>query len=282
MWYDQVSVLRPRTAERTQLAKVDTKNETRSFPLKQELDPKSEEILESLWRLGQEEGRDILNLTDFDQPPDNDALEHLVEIGYVSISGKAIKLEESGFDEARNTVRRHRLAERLLVDILDVSGHDLVDESACKFEHLLHKGIEEKICTLLGHPKTCPHGHPIPPGSCCEASRESDVRLVATLADLRVGQKGTIAYLHVTDPDKMQKLMSMGVLPGTTVSLIRRDPSYVFQVGFSQFAVDADLAGGIFVRLEDSSEPAPVRRFGAGHHRRRRKFVGRNFGRFGH
>ncbi len=76
-----------------------------------------------------------------------------------------------------------------------------------------------------------------------------DLRLVASVADLKVGQKGSIAYLHSHDQSRTQKLMAMGVCPGASLHLLQRRPSFVFQIGHSQFAVDEELARGIYIRL---------------------------------
>jgi DtxR family Mn-dependent transcriptional regulator len=145
------------------------------------------------------------------------------------------------------TVRRHRLSERLLMDILDLKG-DRGNAKACEFEHLLHQGVDTKICTLLNHPATCPHGKPIPPGDCCREARAAGAVGVVALTEIKAGEGAEIAYLATTDPKKMQKLMSMGVLPGTSLKLSRRFPSYIFKVGNSEFAVDEELAKEIFVR----------------------------------
>jgi DtxR family Mn-dependent transcriptional regulator len=72
------------------------------------------------------------------------------------------------------------------------------------------------------------------------------------LTELRPGEPGEIAYLAASDVRKMQKLMSMGVLPGTSVTLTRTYPSYIFKVGQSEFAVDEELAREIFVRKESA------------------------------
>ena len=135
-----------------------------------------------------------------------------------------------------------------MVDVL-VTSEDQVDARACSLEHALVDGIEESICTLLGHPRACPHGKPIPPGECCKQMRSSVGRLIAPLCELKPGQEGQIAYLHMHDPQHLQKLMAMGVLPGVALKLKSNFPSYVFEAGFSQFAVDETIAADIFVRL---------------------------------
>lgn len=69
-----------------------------------------------------------------------------------------------------------------------------------------------------------------------------------SLNNLGIGQKGKVARIHTKERNKLQKLMAMGVLPGIAISLIQKFPSYVFQIGHSQFAVDKELAECIFVR----------------------------------
>ena len=68
------------------------------------------------------------------------------------------------------------------------------------------------------------------------------------LTEFKPGESGEIAYLAATDVSKMQKLMSMGVLPGSDLEVTRTFPSYIFKVGHSEFAVDDELAREIFVR----------------------------------
>lgn len=208
---------------------------------------KAEEILESLWIMTEEKGEDACHFERLGIFPEDEGLTELIRQAFVEVNGDWVRLRKEGREEARMTVRRHRLAERLMMDILDIKG-DKGDERACEFEHLLHHGVDTKICTLLNHPTNCPHGKPIPPGSCCEqARREGEVGVVA-LTELKAGERGEIAYLAATDAGKMQKLMSMGVLPGSDLLVTRTFPSYVFKVGYSEFAVDSELGREIFVR----------------------------------
>ncbi len=125
-----------------------------------------------------------------------------------------------------------------------------MDEGSCKFEDLLHKGLEDNVCALLGHPKICPHGKPIPPGKCClEKKRQGALKFVSSLDQLELKDKGQIAYLQAKDKNQMQKLISIGALPGVPIALLQKFPSYVFQIGESQFAIDRELAESIYVRL---------------------------------
>lgn len=213
------------------------------------LTAKAEEILEALWIATEEEGQASADFAALGIEADDSGLAELLGLGYVAAQGERVSLRPEGRGEARMTVRRHRLAERLMMDILDIQGASGNDR-ACEFEHLLHHGVDTKICTLLNHPATCPHGKPIPPGSCCEQARADGGVGVVALTELRPGEPAEIAYLAAGDVRKMQKLMSMGVLPGTSVTLLRTYPSYIFKVGQSEFAVDEDLAREIFVRKE--------------------------------
>jgi DtxR family Mn-dependent transcriptional regulator len=81
-----------------------------------------------------------------------------------------IKLTPHGEQRALEIIRRHRLAERLFFDTFGLE-EALLDVNACKIEHTLGPEVTIKICTFLGHPLTCPHGSPIPPGDCCPPRR---------------------------------------------------------------------------------------------------------------
>jgi len=77
-----------------------------------------------------------------------------------------VHLTEAGSRRARDVVRRHRLAERLFTDTFAIEDAE-AQAQACRFEHIITPELDQRICSFLGHPKTCPHGNPIPPGSCC-------------------------------------------------------------------------------------------------------------------
>ena len=81
---------------------------------------------------------------------------------------KMIEFTARGRQRAADVIRRHRLAERLFTEALNIQDEAEVEEQACKFEHILSAEATDKICSFLGHPETCPHGSPIPPGPCCE------------------------------------------------------------------------------------------------------------------
>src|SRR5580693_5527516 len=81
-----------------------------------------------------------------------------------------VELTPRGRQRAADIIRRHRLAERLFTDSLALDSESEIEQQACKFEHILSPEATDKICAFLGHPRTCPHGSPIPPGPCCGRS----------------------------------------------------------------------------------------------------------------
>jgi DtxR family Mn-dependent transcriptional regulator len=203
----------------------------------------AQELLEKLWLAEEESHPGIEESTgligEFDE---------LDSLGLVQNQQQRWMLTENGRTEAAKAIRRHRLGERLMTDVFDTHNQEM-EEHACRLEHALLDGLDESICTLLGHPQFCPHGKPIPPGECCRQMRERVERLIAPLNELSEGVEGKIAYLQMNHPARLQKLMAMGVLPGEKITLLRSSPSYVFEVGFSQFAVDEEIASTIYVRL---------------------------------
>lgn len=209
------------------------------------INDRAQEILESLWGHEDGESRQPMKLGIAQGEPE---IEELVKFGFIKLHDDKISLTEKGRMEGEKIVRRHRLAERLFTDVLDFKK-DIIHSVSCKFEHLLHENMEDNICILLGHPRTCPHGRRIPPGECCKKLEKHAGKVVASLATLSAKQKGKVAYIQTRDPKQLQKLMAMSILPGLSITLLQTFPSFVFQIGQSQFAIDKELAENIYVRL---------------------------------
>jgi putative ABC transport system ATP-binding protein len=83
---------------------------------------------------------------------------------------RMIVFTEKGRKRAEDVIRRHRLAELLFTETFQVHDEKEVAEQACRFEHILSPEATDSICSFLGHPRTCPHGSPIPAGDCCVAA----------------------------------------------------------------------------------------------------------------
>lgn len=213
-----------------------------------------EEILEVLWVKLEEEGQETVSLKDIivgSSPVYGESIAVLEKKELVKTDGDQIQLTDNGFEEARRTIRRHRLSERMFLDIFDIT-EDEIEEVACRFEHILIRPeLEEKICELLGHPRSCPHERPIPIGDCCHRAETRVDQRVVPMSNLRQGESGAIAYVHTGDSEKLKKLMALGILPGESITLQRRYPSFVFTVGRSRYAVDEGMAEAIYVKRAD-------------------------------
>lgn len=207
----------------------------------------AEEILEKLWIIMREEGRESGGLDELGIESNAPELGELTRLGYVAVSHGDAALKQEGMKEGEKAVRRHRLAERLFTDLFHIKG-PIVEENACRFEHMLKKDVEESACTLLGHPRSCPHGKPIPEGSCCKRAGKILKSLVFSVRDADKGSRGKIAYLETKNNKILQKLMAMGVLPGVPVEIVQTFPAYVLKVGNTQVAIDKEMAECIFIR----------------------------------
>jgi putative ABC transport system ATP-binding protein len=104
--------------------------------------------------------------------PATKILGRMTELHLVQLQNGEAQLTTAGTQRARDVVRRHRLAERLFKDTFSIDESE-VHTQACKFEHIISPELDQRICTFLGHPKTCPHGNPIPPGDCCNGKPKS-------------------------------------------------------------------------------------------------------------
>jgi putative ABC transport system ATP-binding protein len=134
-------------------------------------------LLEQIWICG-EEGKPaeihhlqatgpVGRLPQITDEPAARVLGRMSDVELVEVSADTVRLTGSGARRARDVVRRHRLAERLFTDTFAVDDSE-AHTQACKFEHIISPELDQRICSFLGHPKTCPHGNPIPPGVCCD------------------------------------------------------------------------------------------------------------------
>ena len=169
----------------------------------------------------------------------------------LSRDSNKIALTEKGTDYARQLIRAHRLAERLLYDVL---GGDF-ESGACEFEHTVTPELVDSICILLGHPKTCPHGSPIPQGKCCKESWRTAQSSVVPLVELKVGQSARVAYINCKNDQQLHKIDSLCIRPGTIATLHQRYPTYVIECEGSNIAMDEQIASNICVWREPQHFP---------------------------
>lgn len=131
-----------------------------------------DEVLEHLWMRGETAGH--MESHHFSGAQWKKLIATMSGIGLVSTETGSEEFTTAGQARARSVIRRHRLAERLFMDVLSIRDEDEIEESACKFEHILSPEVTDRMCTLLGHPESCPHGSPIPKGECCVEKRVLD------------------------------------------------------------------------------------------------------------
>jgi len=162
-------------------------------------------------------------------------------------NSNAVALTTEGAERARGIVRRHRLAEILFTQVLDVDLRD-AEQSACEFEHVLAERVVDRICTFLGHPPSCPHAKPIPPGSCCQVYAKRVDPLITRLVDLPLGATGAVVFITPKSVSRLNRLAAFGVVPGSTIRLIERKPSVVLACGQTSIAVEDEIGREIYVR----------------------------------
>ncbi|HEY7062308.1 MAG TPA: metal-dependent transcriptional regulator [Chloroflexota bacterium] len=139
------------------------------------------------------------------------AVQRMQKAGYVEMTDhKEILLTPHGKEAAETVIRRHALAERLLVDILHLPWHE-AHEEAHNFEHVISPRVEKQLMELLNSPTTCPHGNPIPGQSA--ASTKDAVRL-STLGE---GDRAVVVRVQEdaeNEPSLLEYLQRHGLVPG--------------------------------------------------------------------
>jgi len=211
------------------------------------------EFLETAWtleELGQACLEDIVRTTGTEVS--DELLSELKESDLISIErDKHVRLLSEGRRQAIQIIRRHRLAERLICDALGQRVED-AEDAACEFEHLIAEGITSSICTLLGHPRFCPHNKPIPEGDCCRQAREELGPIVTSSDLLELGGRARVAYIAAREHGLVQKLAALGISPGVQIKLLQKWPSFVFQCEETEVAVEAAVARDIYIWQRDS------------------------------
>jgi DtxR family Mn-dependent transcriptional regulator len=206
------------------------------------------EVLEAVWTL-QEQDTATLEKVIQNAPVKvtDELLAALSSEALIAVDeGKNVRLLPRGRELAEQIIRRHRLAERLICDALG-SHVEESEVAACEYEHLLAEGITNSICTLLGHPRYCPHNRPIPEGDCCRQARDEWKPIVVSCHQLRVGESARVAYFCTREHSRLLKLSALGISPGMSLKLIQKWPAYVVQCEETEIALEPDVAKNIYV-----------------------------------
>jgi len=179
-----------------------------------------------------------------------DVSEHLPAMrasGLVEVSDGAVRLTELGVTRAEQLIRRHRLAEVLLTELLDLDTADSQND-VCRLEHAISPNVADRICAFLGHPPVCPHGRPIPRGNGCATITREVPPLVAPLSDAAIGHTYRIVFIAPKHHARLDRLAVLGITPGAEIRLHQKMPSYVVRIGETDVALDRDIAREIYVR----------------------------------
>jgi DtxR family Mn-dependent transcriptional regulator len=157
---------------------------------------------------------------------------------------RVLHLTDSGRRAATGVMRRHRLAERLLVDVLHVPWHQ-VHEEAHRLEHAISETLEPYLVAALGDPGTCPHGNPIP-GSANVTDASSQV----ALTELASGEPAVVRRIDEeleARPDAMRDLEDYQLMPGCTVEVVAQDDaSMTVRSARGTTALPVDVAARIY------------------------------------
>src|SRR5437868_13795122 len=168
-----------------------------------------EEYLQTIYWLQEAKlpitGANIARAMQLSAPTVHEMLGRLEADGYVRRNDdKSLEFTDSGHEHASVVVRRHRLIERFLTDVLGIPWHE-VHEEAERLEHAMSPVLEERMLAAIGDAKTCPHGHPITPGARIES---------VPLADVEVGADVRVIRFENEAEDLLHYLRAAGLEPG--------------------------------------------------------------------
>jgi DtxR family transcriptional regulator, Mn-dependent transcriptional regulator len=188
-----------------------------------EFHPAFEEYCEAIWEL-KEDSVDVIQARvaerlNVSRPAVSEMIKRMQSEGFVALDGNTINLTPDGRKLAEQVVRRHRLAERLLTDILGLPWADAHLEAG-KWEHVISEPVEKAINRVLDNPTTCPHGNPIP------GSKYTPPEMIP-LANLPVG--GTFTVTRIPEeleftPGLLEFLEEAAVQPGRKGSITATSP----------------------------------------------------------
>jgi DtxR family Mn-dependent transcriptional regulator len=223
-------------------------------------DESTEEYLEAIYRL-EREGPGVTTsalASELGVAPASVSgmLKKLDGDGYIEHRARGeAKLTEKGLGVAVRVLRRHRLAECFLTQILGMDW-DEVHEEACMLEHAISDRVEERLIAVLGNPKSCPHGHPIPPRDLSDPERPG-----FPLAQLEEGDAARVFGVTEEISEMLRYLGSIGLRPGADVTLLAKAPlggPVTVRVGDQQHAISLELARMVIVVLDEAASGASL------------------------
>jgi DtxR family Mn-dependent transcriptional regulator len=216
--------------------------------------PPLEEYLEAIHEL-EEEGAQVIQArlaerVGHSAPAVSEMIARLRREGWVTVEDRTLCLTDKGKARATSVVRKHRLAERLLTDVIGLPWHE-VHLEACRWEHVISDAVEARLVVLLGDPATCPHGNPIPRST--DEPAEAQPETVA-LSDPSVHAGDRVRLERVTervetDQEALVYLSTHGFIPGSDaeVAAVGPDGTLTLDVGEDTIALGPSLADQLFV-----------------------------------
>jgi len=203
-----------------------------------------EEYLETIYNMSAEEevviGARLAEKFRVSAPTVTEMLKRLVRDGYIMMDQRrVVQLTEEGYQAAEAVLRRHRLTERFLVDMLGMQWHQ-VHEEACRLEHFISGAVEARVVASLNQPVTCPHGNPIPglvPNARTYLKDQGAVRLSSILP----GQSATILCISEVVEDEEALILYLhekNLTPGTRLTVLAHDDAHEGSEEGFRLAVD--------------------------------------------
>jgi len=200
-------------------------------------------------------------------PAVTDMLRHLELRGLIDYKpNEAISLSDIGLRKALEVVRRHRLWERFLTDVLGMTW-DTVHNEACKLEHIASPEVTERLANILGNADTCPHGQPIP-------DKDGNIKQEKTmpLIDFLPSQKVCIMAVDVEDTKILEEVEKLGLKPKVVVTILNKkaDGSLELQTGPKKLRLSSTLASVLMAepitpQLQRKAQEIPLSKLVAGH-----------------
>jgi DtxR family transcriptional regulator, Mn-dependent transcriptional regulator len=190
-------------------------------------------------------------------PTVTEMLKRLVRDGYVEMDNKRhVTLTEAGYQAAEAVLRRHRLTERFLVDMLGMQWHQ-VHEEACRLEHFISGAVEARVISSLNNPTTCPHGNPIP-GSVPNARNYLKDLQAVRLSSIEVGQSAKILCISEVVEDEEALILYLhekGLTPEIVATVLSQgtpDPEtqvlqVILEVNGREVVISHEVATKIWV-----------------------------------
>lgn len=182
-----------------------------------------QDYLKAIYRLEETHGKaspaHIAELLRVKAPSVTGMMKRLSEAGWINYEpGSGATLTDAGRQEALRVIRRHRLIELFLTQVLKIDWSE-VDAEAESLEHAISPRLEQAIAAHLGEPSHDPHGHPIP-----SASGQLTLRPLTRLCDFRSHDRVVICEAQDDNPERLRRWQSLGLTPGTTVFIRRFEP----------------------------------------------------------